>query len=151
MKKRYLIYMMTILIFTFIISSCTNEKNTDWKDTHRTYGTGVYSSFTHKVNGENVYGLSNNIYHEVIIDQIVCEKEVNNKLYIFGNHLSFTAYIVIDLKNGKAIYYPTNSKDESLLIFSINQMIEDGNFKLLSSYDEFSEEEKGIFNGMINK
>ncbi len=150
MSKKHLLYIIVLLTFTFIFVSCNDNRNyTGWKDTHEIYGDGTYSSFAYSLNNQIAYGLSNNIYHEPMIDQILSEKEVDGKLYVYGNHLSFTAYIIIDLKNGTAIYYPTNNENESLMIFSINRMIADGDLKVLSTYNDFSEQDRAIFQKML--
>ncbi len=134
-------------IFVLIIAllcSCKNNTNV-WKDTHKVLGDGTYQIFNHKRNGININGISNNKYHQCIVDEIIAMKKTEQNIYIYGKFTEHDVYTTINLNNNKVKYFVVIEQDDVLGMTNINDLINSGTFEMLKSYDDFNVTEKEIF------
>ena len=131
-----------ILALTFC--SCGTETN-EWKDTHRLLGDGTYEIFNNHVNGEKVYGISNSLCSQCIVDVIIKSKEQNDIMYVYGKFTEHDVYVSIDLKNNYARYFAKIEPDGVLGMTETKKLQDSGTFEMLSTYDDFTEIERNIF------
>lgn len=136
-----------VLILVLFLTSCGSRLNPEWyphgttgKDTVYTFGNGKFSL------GKTTDGIDLSMYKNdgdcgVILAFVNQYKSKNGKLYVYSEE----GYCVIDKNQNTAKVFISAEKQH----FS-NLVVEDEAIVYLSSYDEFSEEEQEIFDGMRN-
>ena len=128
--------------------SCSDDGNV-WKDTHKVYGDGTYQIINnYKQDGTAIKGVSNSKCHQCIVDEIIFMEEIEECLYVYGKFTGHDVYAIINTNNNKAKYFVIIQPDDVLGMTNINDLIESGTFEFLDSYDDFTDEEKEIFEKM---
>lgn len=140
MKKKVTL----IICMLFILCSCGNKLNPEWypygagKDIVYTFGDGKFFL------GKTIDGIDLSMFKDdgsngVILAFVNEYKKKKDKLYIYSDE----GYCVIDEKNNIAKVFIIVEKQHFL-----NLAGEDNAILYLSSYEDFSEEEKNIFKSM---
>ena len=143
---RKIVYFL-LLFLVVMLCSCNADSNV-WKDTHKVLGDGTYQIFNHTNDGVKIKGISNNKYHQCIVDEIIAMKEFEDKVYVYGKFTEHDVYTIIDISSNKAKYFVVIEQDDVLGMTNINDMINSGTFEFLESYDEFNDDEKTILNSL---
>lgn len=137
-------------ILMLTVCSCGTKTN-EWKDTHRLLGDGTYQIFNNHVNGKKAYGISNALCNQCIVDVIIKSKEVDDVMYVYGKFTGHDVYVSIDLKNNYARYFVKIEPDDVLGMTEIEKLKDSGTFEMLSTYDDFSDSEKMVFDFFQNR
>ena len=143
-----MLVLMTLCFVTFLYKSPNDNKYTGWKDTHIVYGDGTYVSYHMVNNGKDVYGITNTKCNQSIVEEILDEKKIDEKIYIIGLFYPYKVFVVINTNTNIARYYPIISSGEILGMTNINDLISSGTFEFLQSYDNFTNEEKKVFDSL---
>lgn len=75
-------------------------------------------------------------------------KKIDEKIYIIGLFYPYKVFVVINTNTNIARYYPIISSGEILGMTNINDLISSGTFEFLQSYDNFTNEEKKVFDSL---
>ena len=66
-------------------------------------------------------------------------------VYFKGKYYSKNVYCKLDVENNMLLYF-AEENEENLMISHLDEMISDGQMKIVKSLDEFSDEDIKIFN-----
>lgn len=137
-----------ILLLSFC--SCGTETN-EWKDTIESFGDGTYQVIHQIKNGENIEILSNVKHNQCTITEIMEYKVANNMVYFVGKYHSQNVCCILDPKTNLLRYYVDKSNNEEFIMIYLNNLLEDKQIEFIDSYDDFSDEEKYIFDSLNGK
>lgn len=126
-------------------------KYDSWKDTIESFGDGTYQVIYQIKDGKNIEILSNVKHNQCTITEIMKYKVVDNIAYFVGKYHSQDVCCILDLKTNLLRYYIDKSNSEEFVMIYLNNLLEDKQIELIASYDDFSDEEKNIFDSLNEK
>ncbi len=147
--------MKKILVLLAIISLllCTCGRGRDleyeiWKDTMEAFGNGNYQ-ILHGYEGDEPIGNLHNCKHnQEVMTKVDYYLEKDNYVYFVGYYYKQRVFCRLNVETNLLSYYAEENGDE-FFIAGIEKLIEDNQIELLLSFDEFSEEDKQIFNDLM--
>ena len=128
-------------------------RNVDYggKDTHKVYGNGVWASYTTKSGGDKIVrGINNRKYNQFIVDEIIALDERDDTIYVYGTFTKNPVYAIIYLTDNKVKMHAEVREGDTLCMTQLYNMIMAGDAIYLDNYDDFSEDEKQIFDKLKN-
>ena len=150
--KRMVLAVSTIIFLVFLISCGNDEiKYDSWKDTIESFGDGTYQVIHQIKDGKNIEILSNVKHNQCTITEIMEYRVVNNMVYFVGKYHSQNVCCILEPKTNLLRYYIDKSNNEEFIMIYLNNLLEDKQIELINSYDDFSDEEKYIFDSLNGK
>ena len=159
---------MSFLLIVMLTACGNNERTYDiGKDTVCAFGDGTYQIMHGYRDDEAVETLYNCKHDRCVIDKIDAYMQQNHYVYLigeiettivyygdlntekeYGNSNTEKVYAKLNTENNLLLYYTENLGDFNLRWFE--RVIEDQQIKLLSVYDEYSEDDQKIFENMMD-
>ena len=142
-KSLFLAVAFATVLLTLV--SCSNV-HYGGKDTHKVYGNGVWASITTRSGGDKIIrGLNNRKYNEFIVDEIIAMEESDDTLYVYGTFIKNPVYAIIYLTDNKVKLHAELIYSDTLCMTQLYNMIMAEDAIYLDNYDDFSDDEKKIF------
>lgn len=146
MRKIFALCIATLIMF---ISACNSGlKYEEGKDTVCAYGDGTYQVLHHNDGNQELKQLMNCKHNQCVLTQIKAYKNMGNVAYFIGKYYTQKVWCKLSVDNNCLYYYVENSADDEFVMVYLTDMQNDNQIIILSSFDEFSEEEREIFNGI---
>lgn len=148
MKKCLMSIMIIILLF---VTSCSSNtlKYDEWKDTILALGDGTYQILHQQEDSENIEMLTNCKHNQCVLTKIDCYIAEQEFAYFIGNYDGKKVYCKLNIATNELLYYAEENDEEFVMVY-LNDMLNDGQIKLLSSFDDYSETDKIKFAEMKN-
>ncbi len=145
--------LLLTLVITFLLLLSTLCSNVDYggKDTHKVYGDGVYVILTHSTNDGIIRGINNRKYNEFIVDEIFAMEETDEMVYVYGTFTKHPIYAAVNIVNNKVKLYAEVEEGDTLCMTQLYNMIKAGDAIYLDTYEEFSDNEREIFERLKEK
>ena len=147
--------MKKILVLLAIVSLllCTCGRGRDleygiWKDTMEAFGDGNYQILHGYEGNEPIGNLYNCKHNQEVMTRVDYYLEKDNYVYFVGYYYKQRVFCRLNVETNLLSYYVEENGDEFFMA-GIEKLIEDNQIELLLSFDEFSEEDKQIFNDLM--
>lgn len=142
MKKILFILFALILC----LSGCKNNLIYEQgKDTVNAYGDGTYQILHQRIDAQEYKILSNCKYNQCVLTEIDSYKSVGDDAYFIGKYYTSRVWCRLSISENLLLYYIEDNEKEDFTMIYLNDMQADNQIKLLSSYEEFSENDRRIF------
>ena len=145
MKKIIFISVILIIVLSRLGACGNGLKYDQWKDTIEAFGDGTYQLLHQNFKGKNEKILTNCKYNECVATEIEGYEKTEKFVYFKGKYYSKNVYCKLDAENNILWYFAEENGDD-LMISHLDEMISDGQMKIVKSLDEFSDEDIKIFN-----
>lgn len=139
MKKIFLIS----LLFVTVMSACGNNDD-EWKDSVASYGDGTYQIMHQSVDNKSVEILTNCKHNQCVMTEIEKHIEENEYVYFIGNYYNKKVFCKLNITNNMLSYFVENN-GENLIMVYMDDMLEDKQIEIYKSVDDFSQEDRAIF------
>ncbi len=116
-----------------------------WKDTKAAFGNGNYQILHGYRNDEEINTLYNCKHNQEVVTNVDNYVEKENYIFFVGHFRKQKVFCKLNVETNLLSYYVEENGDEFFMA-GIEKLIEDKQIELLSSFDDFSEEDKEIFN-----
>lgn len=147
MKKLLFLFVAVFLL----LSGCGNDLEYEiWKDTVEAFGNGNYQILHGYRNDEKINTLYNCKHKQEVVTNIDNYVKSENYVFFAGHFHRQKVYCKLNVETNLLLYYAEENGDEYIAIEFVSE-IEDNQIKLLSSFDDFSKEDKEIFNSLMNQ
>ena len=131
------------------ISGCKgNLEYEEGKDTVCAYGNGTYQVLHHNDGEQEIKLLMDCKHNQCVLTQIDVYKDIENTAYFIGKYYTKKVWCKLSADNNCLFYYAENGFDDELIMVYLNEMQNDNQIVILSSFDDFTDEEKEIFKKM---
>ena len=147
--------MKKILVLLAIVSLllCTCGRGRDleygiWKDTMAAFGDGNYQILHGYRDDKDINILYNCKHKQEVVSNVDNYLEKENYVFFVGYFQSQKVFCKLNVETNLLSYYVEENGDEFFMA-GIEKLIEDNQIELLLSFDEFSEEDKQIFNDLM--
>ena len=141
LKKAFVCIVALILC----LSACKSDYKYDiWKDTVCAYGDGTYQILHQSIDGDDGEELQNCKYNQCVLTEIDSYEETDDCVYFIGKYYSQDIWCKLYVDDNLLIYYVKDNGDEFIMTY-LSEMQEDNQIKILSKYEEFSEDDMGFF------
>ena len=153
MQKWYIAIIICLLIF---LSACGNHLNPDWypngvgKDTVLSFGDGTYQVLHQNVDGDAKRVLTNTVYNQCVLTEVKNYVQNNEFIYFTGNYYSKKVYCKLNTETNLLLYFAEDNEEEFIMVY-LEKMQTNNQIKILSSYDEYSEFDKSIFDKIYSE
>lgn len=145
MKK---VLFLLLIIFLFL-SACGNELEYDiWKDTMEAFGNGLYQIMHGYDGDEAIESLHNCKHNQCVITKINNYTEKGNYVYFVGHYHTQRVFCKLNIETNLLSYYVEENGNEFIMVY-VEKLLEDKQIELLSSFDDFSKEDKEEFEYLI--
>ena len=147
-RKIFVFYIVTLIMF---VSACNSGlKYEEGKDTVCTYGNGTYQVLHHNDGNQELQQLMDCKHNQCVLTQIEAYKNMDNVAYFIGRYYTKKVWCKLSVNSNCLYYYIENGDDDKFIMVYLADMQSDNQIVILSSFDEFSEEEQEIFNSIQN-
>lgn len=141
--------MACLVALVMCVSACNgNLKYEEGKDTICSYGNGTYQVLHHDDGKQKLKLLMNCKYNQCVLTQIDAYKNVENDAYFVGKYYTQKVWCKLTADNNCLYYYVESDTDNELIMIYLNDMQNDNQIVILSSFDEFSKEDRRMFDSM---
>lgn len=120
-----------------------------WKDTMAAFGNGNYQIMHGNRNGEDINILYNCKHKQEVVTNVDNYLEKENYIFFVGHFREQKVFCKLNVETNLLSYYVEENGDEFFMA-GIEKLIEDNQIELLSSFDDFSEEDRAEFESLIN-
>ena len=120
------------------------------KDSKAAFGNGNYQILHGYRNNEEINTLYNCKHKQEVVTNIDNYVKSENYVFFAGHFHRQKVYCKLNVETNLLLYYAEENGDEYIAIEFVSE-IEDNQIKLLSSFDDFSKEDKEIFNSLMNQ
>ena len=139
-----------MIITLLLITACSNTlKYDEGKDSILSFGDGTYQIIHQQYNSENLKLLTNCKHNQCVLTQIDYYTTEEDFAYFVGNYYSKNVYCKLNILTNELLYFADENDEEFVMVY-LNDMLSDGQIKLLSSFDDYSETDKIKFAEMKN-
>ena len=138
--------LFVLVILTILSWRCNyGVKYDSWKDTKESFGDGTYQIFRGvSDSSEEELCLYNCKRDQGVISEIDGYKKRNNYVWFVGSYMNQKVFCKLNIKKNLLLYYSEGSGADFFMA-SLDDMLSDGQIKLYSSPDKFSEEDREEF------
>lgn len=142
--------MTCIVALLVFVSACNSTlEYEEGKDTVYSYGNGIYQVLHHNDDGkQEIKLLMNCKYNQCVLTQIDAYENTENTAYFIGTYYTQKVWCKLSIDNNCLYYYVEDGSNDEFVMVYLADMQNDDQIVILSSFDEFSEEEQEIFNGI---
>ena len=120
-----------------------------WKDTKAAFGNGNYQILHGHRNGEDINILYNCKHNQEVMSNVDNYVEKENYVFFVGHFRKQKVFCKLNVETNLLSYYVEENRDEFFMA-GIEKLIEDKQIELLSSFEDFSEEDRAEFESLIN-
>lgn len=143
--KKFCLCVMILLYLT----ACTNNTIYETgKDTVYSFGDGLYQILHQKVNNKEEKLLTNCKYNQCVLTEISNYKIVENTVYFIGKYYDRNVYCRLNVVDNLLKYYIEGREEFTMVFFQ--DMYEDGQIEILTTYEDFTENDRGVFKSLID-
>ncbi len=146
MRKFFIMCVAALIMCTCACSSGLEYK--EGKDTVYAYTNGTYQILHHNDGERETEVLMNCKYNQCVLTQIDAYQNTENEAYFIGKYYEHTVWCKLSLDDNCLYYYAENNVDDEFIMVYLVDMLKDNQIVMLSSFDEFSEEDREIFNNI---
>lgn len=145
-----IIFVTCLATLLLCVSACAGKlKYEEGKDTVCVYGNGTYQVLHNNDGKQEIKTLMNCKYNQCVLTQISTYKNIDNTAYFIGKYYTQEAWCKLIADTNCLYYYIENNSDnDEFIMVYLDDMQNDNEIVILSSFDEFSEKDREIFNGM---
>ena len=119
------------------------------KDSKAAFGNGNYQILHGYRNNEEINTLYNCKHKQEVVTNVDSYAEKENYVFFSGHFRKQKVFCKLNVETNLLSYYVEENGDEFFMT-GIEKMIEDNQIELLSSFDDFSEEDRAEFEKLIN-
>ena len=119
------------------------------KDSKAAFGNGNYQILHGYRNNEEINTLYNCKHKQEVVTNVDNYVEKENYIFFLGHFRKQKVFCKLNVETNLLSYYPEENGDEFFMA-GIEKMIEDNQIELLSSFDDFSAEDRAEFERLIN-
>ena len=145
--------LVLLVVISVLISACGgNESSLEygiWKDTQAAFGNGNYQILHGHRDDAEISILYNCKHKREVVSNVESYVEKDNYVFFVGNYRKKKVLCKLNVETNLLSYYAEEISSEHFNIY-FDTVIEDKQFELLSSFDDFSEEDKEIFKRLMN-
>ena len=140
--------LVLLVVISVLISACGGGGSSleygMWKDTEAAFGNGNYQ-ILHGYRDDTEISILYNCKHKrEVVSNVESYVEKDNYVFFVGNYRKKKVLCKLNVETNLLSYYAEEISSEHFNIY-FDTVIEDKQFELLSSFDDFSEEDKEIF------
>ena len=144
MKKVWILLIIVILSLT----ACNkNIKYDEWKDSIASYGDGTYQIIHQSIDNKTNEILTNCKHNQCVMTEIEKYTEENEYVYFTGKYYNKRVFCKLNISNNMLSYFAEDNGEELIMVY-MNNMHEDKQIEIYKSLDDFSEEDRSIFDSM---
>ena len=144
-----IIFIACLVTLLMCVSACNGDlKYEEGKDTVCAYGNGTYQVLHHNDSEQEIKLLMDCKHNQCVLTQIDSYKNIENVAYFIGKYYTQRVWCKLSIDNNCLYYYVENGVDDEFIMVYLADMQNDNQIVILSSFDEFSEEDREIFNGI---
>ncbi len=146
--KKIIVMLVAFVIFA---ASCSHaSKHEEWKDTVLSFGDGTYQVLHQSVDGDAKRVLTNTVYNQCVLTEVKNYVQNNEFIYFTGNYYSKKVYCKLNTETNLLLYFAEDNEEEFIMVY-LEKMQTNDQIKILSSYDEYSEFDKSIFDKIYSE
>lgn len=145
MKKIFVYLTVLILCLLGCKNNLTYEQG---KDTIQAYGDGTYQILHQKTDGQEHEILTNCKYNQCVLTEVDSYTSVDENVYFMGKYYTLKIWCKLSVNENLLLYCIEDNEKEDFTMTYLNDMQTDNQIKLLSSYEDFSENDKRIFKAL---
>lgn len=119
------------------------------KDSKAAFGNGNYQIMHGHRNGEDINILYNCKHKQEVMSNVDNYVEKENYIFFVGHFRKQKVFCKLNVETNLLSYYVEENGDEFFMA-GIEKLIEDKQIELLSSFDDFSDEDRAEFESLIN-
>ena len=119
------------------------------KDSKAAFGNGNYQILHGYRNNEEINTLYNCKHKQEVVTHVENYVEKENHVFFVGHFRKQKVFCKLNVENNLISYYVEENGDEYFDI-EFESVIEDNQIELLSSFEDFSEEDRAEFESLIN-
>ena len=119
------------------------------KDSKAAFGNGNYQILHGYRNNEEINTLYNCKHKQEVVTHVENYVEKENHVFFVGHFRKQKVFCKLNVETNLLSYYVEENGDEFFMA-GIEKLIEDNQIELLSSFDDFSEEDRLVFESLIN-
>ncbi len=144
--------LVLLAIISLLLCACGSDRDLEyeiWKDTEAAFGNGNYQIMHGYRNDEDISILYNCKHNQEVMTNVENYVEKENYVFFVGHFRGQRVFCKLNIETNLLTYYAEENGDEFFMA-GIEKLIEDKQIELLSSFDEFSEEDKAEFRHLMN-
>ena len=139
-----------LVIISMFLGACGNGLDySQGKDSKAAFGNGNYQILHGYRNNEEINTLYNCKHKQEVVTHVENYVEKENHVFFVGHFRKQKVFCKLNVENNLISYYVEENGDEYFDI-EFESVIEDNQIELLSSFDDFSEEDRLVFESLIN-
>ena len=139
-----------LVIVSMFLGACGDGLEYEtWKDTKAAFGNGNYQILHGCRNNEEINTLYNCKHDREVVSNVENYVEKGNYIFFVGHFRKQKVFCKLNVETNLLSYYPEENSDEFFMA-GIEELIEDKQIELLSSFDDFSEEDRLEFERLTN-
>lgn len=153
MKKIWILLIISILLLTacvsiLLLTACDKKIEYDeWKDTIVSYGDGTYQLIHQRVDNQSVEVLTNCKHNQCVMTDVKKHIKENDYAYFVGYYYNQKVFCKLNITDNMLFYFAEDN-DEELIMVYINGMLADKQIEIYKSLDDFSQEDRSVFDSM---
>ena len=146
MKKRVVL----LVIVSMFLGACGDGLDySQGKDSKAAFGNGNYQILRGCRNNEEINTLYNCKHKQGVVTHVENYVEKGNYIFFVGHFRKQKVFCKLNIETNLLSYYVEETGDEFFMA-GIEKLIEDHQIELLSSFEDFSEEDRLEFESLTN-
>ena len=144
--------LVLLAIISLLLCACGSGRDLEygiWKDTMAAFGNGNYQILHGYRNGEDINILYNCKHKQEVMSNVENYAKKENYVFFVGRFRRQKVFCKLNTETNLLSYYVEENRDEFFMA-GIEKLIEDKQIELLSSFDDFSEEDRLEFERLTN-
>ena len=144
--------LVLLAIISLLLCACSSGRDLEygiWKDTMAIFGNGTYQVMHAYDGDEAIERLHNCKHNQCVMTKIDNYVEKENYVFFVGYYYKQRVFCCLNVETNLLSYYAEENGEEFFMA-GVQKLIEDKQIELLSSFDDFSEEDRAEFESLIN-
>ncbi len=139
-----------LVIISMFLGACGDGLDySQGKDSKAAFGNGNYQIMYGRRNGEDINILYNCKHNQEVMSNVDNYVEKENYIFFVGYFRKQKVFCKLNVETNLLSYYAEENGEEFFMA-GIEKLIEDNQIELLSSFEDFSEEDRAEFASLIN-
>ena len=139
-----------LVIVSMFLGACGDGLDySQGKDSKAAFGNGHYQILHGYRNNEEINTLYNCKHNQEVVSNVENYVEKGNYIFFVGHFREQKVFCKLNVETNLLSYYVEENSDEFFMA-GIEKLIEDKQIELLSSFDDFSEEDRLEFERLTN-
>ena len=142
--------LVLLAIISLLLCACGSHRNPEyeiWKDTMAAFGNGNYQILRGYEGDESIGNLYNCKHNQEVMTKVDYYLEKDSYVYFVGYYYKQRVFCCLNVETNLLSYYAEENGEEFFMA-GIEKLIEDKQIELLSSFDDFSEEDRLEFESL---